>query len=292
MRRIIFLLVFIFAMNLSAQITVDSAKTVIERIDSLSSLITTKMWLSYESVIIPPEPVPPDTTPPVPPDPPEPEPQPPDTTTPEYAGTVKLTLEQHGEDVLWLSAVNFSDRILGVAVLKNLYFDYVRCDDFRNRVSPLLGYTGDGRITADSVTVQFIDPVERGGSLGIGIVFTGGIVDEFDVVLMFGNDRVTVNIGMLKEAEVNVPARDEPEEPGKVGVRLRWDRNTEPDLAGYIVKYGMARGSVAGSRYVDDPDITFYDMDIFTGLTYWFCVQAFDRSGNKSRESEWVSFRE
>jgi hypothetical protein len=265
----------------AAQVRVDSVRVQAEVQDSMIH-IDLQIHVRWA--------VSPDTTQPAPPDTSPPPPQPPDSA--DTAGTIKLSLERHGEDVIWLSAVNFSDRILSGLVLKNLFFDYLRCDDFRNRISPPLGYTGDGRITADSVTMYFIDPVERGDRCGIGIVFTGGIVDEFDVILLFGDDRVPVNIGMLKQAEVTVPARVEPEGPRKIGIRIGWNRNTEPDLAGYIVKYGMARGSVAGSRHVDDPNTTFYDMEIFAGLTYWFCVQAFDRSGNVSRESEWVSFRE
>jgi hypothetical protein len=265
----------------AAQVRVD---TVITRAEVQDSTIRIDLQIHVGWAAAP------DTTQPAPPDTTPPPPQPPDSA--DTAGTITLTLERRSEDVAWLSAVNYSDRILSGLILKNLFFDYVRCDDFRNRVTPPLGYTGDGRITADSVTVEFIDPVERGDRCGIGIVFTGGIVDEFDVILLFGDDRVPVNIGMLKQAEVDVPVREEPEGPRKIGIRIGWDRNTEPDLAGYIVKYGMARGSVAGSRHVDDPNTTYYDMEIFAGLTYWFCLQAFDRSGNVSRESEWVSFRE
>lgn len=265
------ILILGFAGILSAQVEIDTLKTTVE---VQGNTIRIGLQIQIRSVS------PPDTTKPEEPEKP-----------PEYAGTVTLRLERKGGDVVWLNLTNLSDRILTAVVLKNLFFDYVRCDDFRNRVSPALGYTGDGRITADSVSVEFIDPVERGNSLGIGIVFTGGILDEFDVVLQFGNDRVPINIGMLKEAEVDIPASNEPAEPGKIGIRIRWDQGREPDLAGYIVKYGMAKGSVVGSRNIDNPDTTFYDMDIFTGLTYWFCLQAFDRSGNVSGESEWVSFR-
>ena len=281
MKRMILIFLLSLMTGTAAQVRVD---TVITRAEVQDSTIRIDLQIHVRWKADP------DTTQPAPPDTTPPPPQPPDSV--DSAGTIELILERHGEDVIWLSVTNFSDRILSGLILKNLFFDYVRCDDFRNRISPPLGYTGDGRITADSVTVDFIDPVERGNVCGIGIVFTGGIVDEFDVILLFGDDRVPVNIGMLKQAELDVPAREEPEGPRKIGIRIGWDRNTEPDLAGYIVKYGMARDSVVGSRYVDDPNTTFYDMEVFAGLAYWFCVQAFDRSGNVGRESEWVSFRE
>ena len=66
-------------------------------------------------------------------------------------------------------------------------------------------------------------------------------------------------------------------------IELSWDRNTEPDLAGYRV-YRTAAGRP--SQKIADVDIpTYSDRNIEHGKTYRYEVTAIDRSGNESPHS-------
>jgi PKD repeat protein len=60
-------------------------------------------------------------------------------------------------------------------------------------------------------------------------------------------------------------------------VTLVWDRNTEPYLGGYFVKYGRASGS-----YTSSIDVGLKNQHTVTGLTagvrYYFAVVAYDKS--------------
>jgi hypothetical protein len=70
-------------------------------------------------------------------------------------------------------------------------------------------------------------------------------------------------------------------------VFLSWNANTEPDLAGYKVRYGTASGSYG--TIINIGDQTTYTV---TGLgfgTYYFAVTAYDTSGNESGFSNEVS---
>ncbi|HOO36785.1 MAG TPA: fibronectin type III domain-containing protein [Deltaproteobacteria bacterium] len=64
-------------------------------------------------------------------------------------------------------------------------------------------------------------------------------------------------------------------------VRLSWDSNTEPDLAGYIVYYGTSSRSYM--EYFDAGLTTSVDVADLTAATpYFFAVTAYDTSGNES----------
>jgi hypothetical protein len=66
-------------------------------------------------------------------------------------------------------------------------------------------------------------------------------------------------------------------------VRLSWNPNREPDLAGYKVYYGTA--SRTYGKPVDVGKRTTYSVTGLNAGTYYFAVTAFDTSGNESRFS-------
>ncbi len=72
-------------------------------------------------------------------------------------------------------------------------------------------------------------------------------------------------------------------------VTLKWDANTESDLAGYKLYHGKATRT-----YVDPPcdtelDTIFTITDLDEGVTYYFALTAYDTSGNESNYSEEVT---
>ena len=72
-------------------------------------------------------------------------------------------------------------------------------------------------------------------------------------------------------------------------VTLAWDANTEPDLAGYKVHYGIASGS-----YTTIVDVHKVTTAIVTGLTagqtYYFVVTAYNAANKESGYSNQVSY--
>jgi fibronectin type 3 domain-containing protein len=71
-------------------------------------------------------------------------------------------------------------------------------------------------------------------------------------------------------------------------VRLAWDANTEPDLAGYTVYAGTASGTYdLTANETEHTQFTATNADC--GTTYFFVVTASDTSGNESGYSDEVS---
>ena len=70
---------------------------------------------------------------------------------------------------------------------------------------------------------------------------------------------------------------------------LAWDENTEEDIAGYKVYYG-----ISSSNYDDIIDVgnqTTYDLsDLVSGVTYYLAVTAYNSSGNESGYSNEVVY--
>lgn len=75
-------------------------------------------------------------------------------------------------------------------------------------------------------------------------------------------------------------------------VTLAWDKNSESDLAGYIIY----RGTTSGGPYIQTgsdviaPESTFTDVDLADG-TYFWVVTAYDNDGNESGYSNEVTKR-
>ena len=68
-------------------------------------------------------------------------------------------------------------------------------------------------------------------------------------------------------------------------IELVWDRNTEPDLAGYRVFRSVAGG--AFEKIADVPEAPSYsDGKVESGKQYRYTVSAVDRAGNESQRSE------
>jgi len=70
-------------------------------------------------------------------------------------------------------------------------------------------------------------------------------------------------------------------------VTARWDANTEPDIAGYLLSYG-AQSHVYTST-INVGNVTSYQLTLAAG-TYYFAVQAYDTGGLISGYSNEVAF--
>ncbi|HKB07864.1 MAG TPA: fibronectin type III domain-containing protein, partial [Candidatus Polarisedimenticolia bacterium] len=71
-------------------------------------------------------------------------------------------------------------------------------------------------------------------------------------------------------------------------VQLTWDANTEPDLAGYRIRYGVAPSTP--TQMIDVGLVTSYSiMNLTAGTTYYFVVTAYDQAGNESQRSNEVA---
>jgi hypothetical protein len=70
-------------------------------------------------------------------------------------------------------------------------------------------------------------------------------------------------------------------------VTLAWDRNTEPDVAGYRIYYGLASDQY--SNRIDVGNQTNYTVaSLADGKTYYFAATAYDRYGDESDFSDEV----
>jgi uncharacterized repeat protein (TIGR01451 family) len=71
-------------------------------------------------------------------------------------------------------------------------------------------------------------------------------------------------------------------------IRLAWDANTEPDLAGYRIRYGTSPGTY--TQVIEVGNVTSYEiLDLASGVTYYFVVHAYDLAGNESPASNEVA---
>lgn len=71
-------------------------------------------------------------------------------------------------------------------------------------------------------------------------------------------------------------------------IRVIWDANQEPDLAGYKIYYGQQSRNYTTT--VNPGNATEVDIsNLDRGTTYFFAVTAYDQSGNESDFSQEVS---
>jgi hypothetical protein len=66
---------------------------------------------------------------------------------------------------------------------------------------------------------------------------------------------------------------------------LKWDRNPEPDIAGYNVYYGIISGEYVRMKTVTD---TTAIIGVKGSRTYYFAVTAYNTNGTESDFSEEV----
>lgn len=80
--------------------------------------------------------------------------------------------------------------------------------------------------------------------------------------------------------------------PGPGRLALFWSANSEPDIAGYLIYRSLDPNSpkpwtpLTAEVYTK---ITFQDVNVETGKTYYYYVRAVDTAGNKSEPSNVVS---
>lgn len=71
-------------------------------------------------------------------------------------------------------------------------------------------------------------------------------------------------------------------------LNVKWDSNTEGDLAGYKIHYGTQSRNY--NSVIDAGNVTEYSVSTLTkGVTYYFAVTAYDTAGNESDYSEEVN---
>jgi hypothetical protein len=70
-------------------------------------------------------------------------------------------------------------------------------------------------------------------------------------------------------------------------VELAWERNTEPDLQGYVVYRAAGDGKLEKLGPIEPP--SFSDKAVEAGRTYRYAIASIDRYGNESKPSEAVS---
>lgn len=71
-------------------------------------------------------------------------------------------------------------------------------------------------------------------------------------------------------------------------VKLRWDANPEPDIAGYTLYWGTESGAYPNSIGVQNT--RFSVEDLTPGTTYFFAVQATNTAGQTSEMSDEISY--
>lgn len=70
-------------------------------------------------------------------------------------------------------------------------------------------------------------------------------------------------------------------------VRLFWDANTEVDLAGYVLVWGVVSGVYLGSSTLGPTEVS-YEAPCPSGTTYVYAIRAFNTAGLHSAYSNEV----
>ena len=121
--------------------------------------------------------------------------------------------------------------------------------------------------------------------------------NDTTIYFVFTNDYWDPNKGHdvnLKLRNLKFSGTQTPVQPTKIdtmqadSITVSWKPNTEADLAGYIVYYGIASGSYSDN--VDLGNITSHVLKLPADQTYYLAVKAYDQSKNKSGYSDEVVF--
>ena len=71
-------------------------------------------------------------------------------------------------------------------------------------------------------------------------------------------------------------------------IKLAWDSNTDPDVAGYKIHYGTATGTY--DHVIDVGNVTAYNLTgLRQGQTYFIVVTAYNTSNQESDYSNEIS---
>lgn len=81
------------------------------------------------------------------------------------------------------------------------------------------------------------------------------------------------------------PEQDPDWLPPLTALTLKWSPNLEPDLAGYVVYYGLQSGVYKRSVTVTEPTAT---ISVPTRFVVYFAVTAFNSEGEESAYSDEV----
>lgn len=73
------------------------------------------------------------------------------------------------------------------------------------------------------------------------------------------------------------------------GVTLAWDPNEDPNIAGYIVHWGLAPGNYSWQIDVMQATTAFI-ADLESGVPFFFAITAYDNQGVESEPSDKVTF--
>src|SRR5204862_3326546 len=77
-------------------------------------------------------------------------------------------------------------------------------------------------------------------------------------------------------------------DPVTASIELGWDRNTEPDLAGYRIYRATGDGPL--EKLADTSQVpTYSDRALERGKTYRYALSSVDRAGNESERSPAVT---
>lgn len=203
---------------------------------------------------------------------------PPDTTQPDTtAGTFLVKIDDrpgsYGPEWFTLILHNKSTRTLGRIIFDGIFYDYVRSDDLRFIL-------GTNTNDADKFNRRGVNVLMVNGDIAsINIVHKSQSREGCFIELYFGADMIKVPIGMVENAEVDVPPGDSTP-GGTANIKVKWDPNKEYDLSGYRTHVGLWPGESYTS--IDVGNVTEWDTIILRGKRYNVGVSAYDYSGNES----------
>ena len=118
------------------------------------------------------------------------------------------------------------------------------------------------------------------------VVYGDGTTEEFTYDA--AGNRLTHVVREPDTTPPSPPQNIQYSSSGFGSIRLSWDPNTDPDLAGYKVYYGKSSGTYENS--IDVGNVTAYNLSGLTpGITYYVTITAYDTSGNESLYSMEIS---
>src|SRR5579863_1836930 len=149
----------------------------------------------------------------------------------------------------------------------------------RYRIYRRVGAERQSTLLGETDHPEYTDPAEYGTAYHYSVeaMHTGGDIHAFSEVCP------EVGITPIDRFPPAVPAGLKALSSTN-SIELVWDRDTEPDLAGYRIY--RAQGSGAFEKLAETQEVPSYsDHQIEAGKTYRYAVSAFDKLGNESEKS-------